>query len=70
MYQGVVACMEAWCGVPLALLLEVSEVGVFSGVCDCWWGFCKKLDHLFIGWFPYHVKQVSCVVSLWFPVNG
>ena len=30
--QGVVVCLEAWCGVPLALLLKVSEVGVFSGV--------------------------------------
>ena len=47
--QVVVVCMEARCGVPLALLLEVSEVGVFPGVCGFWWGFCEKLDQLFIG---------------------
>ena len=46
--QGVVVCLEAWCGVPLALLLEVSEVGVFPGVCGFWWGFCKKLDQLVV----------------------
>ena len=68
--QVVVVCMKARCGVPLALLLEVSEVGVFPGICGFWWGFCKKFDQLFVGWFPYHVEQVRCVVCLWFPVDS
>ena len=62
--------LESWGGGPLALLLEVSKVEVFSPVGGNWCGCFEGEDQLVICFLAHHFKQVGRVLGLRFPVYG
>ena len=66
--KGVVISLEAWGGGPLALLLRVGKVGVFSQILTSGGerGWLEGVDKLVIGLLPQHVAEVRNEVGLRF----